>query len=447
MNIVLPLDQDYLHAKYPVSQLLVPDGGVLGGVFRVGGEDTAPDFEMANSSLGNLTAVFPHVRAASGEDASGESIGGSGADVDPELAWLRAVMEGAERYATFAYAENEFVVASGNELGHAAIDLDTVPRCSAREYADPRCPLVQADKSRAIRWVRGWSLVDGCERFVPAVMTHLYFRPTREESFWQMISTGVAAHMTLAAALNAAICEVIERDAIALTWLARLPLPRIEVPKIAPAILAPNLERLRRSPLQHHGFDATTDIGVPCIYAVQTLPGHPLLSQYVNCATDFDAAAAYAKTIREAGPARTVFERGYTHPVDINDFVALEDGAAYMGVPARAEAFEFLLNTSAQVPLDEIGKGLPSGDGARLQFLVGRLRKLGTDVIAVDLTTRELRQLGVRVVRVVIPGLMPMSSIHRARFLGHPRLYQYPRDAGYGVLTEREINPYPQPFA
>jgi ribosomal protein S12 methylthiotransferase accessory factor len=50
-------------------------------------------------------------------------------------------------------------------------------------------------------------------------------------------------------------------------------------------------------------------------------------------------------------------------------------------------------------------------------------------------------------VRVVIPGLMPMSSIHRARFLGHPRLYEYPKAAGFGALTEADINPYPQPFA
>jgi ribosomal protein S12 methylthiotransferase accessory factor len=447
MNKVLSLDQDYLRAKYPVSRLLMPEGGILGGAARVPGDDASPDFEMVNANLGNLTAIFPHVRASSGEDASREPIGGSGADVDPELAWLRAVMEGAERYATFAYAEDEFVVASGVELGAQALDLDTVPRCSAREYADPRCPFVPPDKTRPIRWVRGWSLVDGCERFVPAVMTHLYFRPAAHENFWQMISTGVAAHVTLAAALNSAICEVIERDAIALTWLARLALPRNELPKLPPAALAPNLERLRRSPLQHFCFDATTDVGVPCVYAIQTLEGHPHLSQYVNCATEFDPVLACAKTIREAAPARTVFEDGCEHPADVADFTALEDGASYMGKPARRDAFRFLLDTPRRRALADVGRPAPAGDRERLRFLVQRLREIGTDVIAVDLTTDDLRESGVWVVRVVIPGLMPMSSIHRARFLGHPRLYEYPKAAGFGALTEADINPYPQPFA
>ncbi len=447
MNTVLGFDLEYARAKYPVSRLLHPQGGILSGVARVGGEDTAPDFEMANADLGNLTSIFPHVRAATGEDASREPIGGSGADVDVEQAWLRAVMEGAERYATFAYADDEFVVASAHELGSEALDLDAVPRCSEREYADPRCPFVAPDKSQPIRWVRGWSLMDRRERHVPAVMTHLYFRPTAQENFWQMISTGVAAHVTLAAALISAICEVIERDAIALTWLARLPVPRIEVPKMAPAVLAPNLERLRRSPLQHHCFDATTDVGIPCVYAVQTLDDHPHLSQYVNCATEFDAARAYAKTIREAAPARTVFEQGHAYPADIADFTALEDGAAFMGEPRHRSAFDFLLDTPGRRALRDVGLPAPTGDEARLCFLVERLRALGTDVVAVDLTTQDLRAAGVWVVRVVIPGLMPMSSVHRARFLGHPRLYDYPKSAGFGALCEADVNPLPQPFA
>ena len=34
-----------------------------------------------------------------------------------------------------------------------------------------------------------------------------------------------------------------------------------------------------------------------------------------------------------------------------------------------------------------------------------------------------------------------------ARFLGTPRLYDYPRAAGFGPRSEADINPEPQPFA
>ena len=115
-------------------------------------------------------------------------------------------------------------------------------------------------------------------------VAHLTAR--RGENFWQSISTGVAAHTHLATALASAICEVIERDAIALTWLCRLRLPRIEIDDPVPDVLAPALERLRLSKIQQYFFDATTDLRVPTVYAVQLVAGHDKLSQFVSCATD-----------------------------------------------------------------------------------------------------------------------------------------------------------------
>lgn len=447
MNTVLPLTEAYLRAKYPITRLLSPQGGIMSGVVRMGGEATTPDFHMAATTLGAMNAILPGIAMSDAKDQKAATIGGAGADVDPELAWIRAVMEAAERYACLIHHADECIIASGKELGAEALDLDTVPRCSATEYADPKCPFRPADKSLPMRWVRGYSLIDQCPRMVPLVMTHLGVKPYTEEQFWNMISTGVAAHFDLETALTSAICESIERDAIAMTWLARLPLPRIQIATPAPAVMGPNLGRLQQSLVQHHFFDATTDMGVPTIYAVQTLKGHPHLAQYVNCATDFSAAAAAAKTIRESVPARQVFEDGYQFPADYHDFAELHDGAAYMGRPEMAHAFEFLLKSPNTKMLDEVEMERPLNKHEKLQFLLRRLRDKKMDAIAVDLTTDELRELGIWVVRVVIPGLMPMSTYYRGLFLGHPRLYEYPASAGYGRFTEADVNRLPQPFA
>jgi ribosomal protein S12 methylthiotransferase accessory factor len=447
VNTVLPLTEAYLRGKYPLTKLLSPQGGLMSGVVRMGGEPTSPDFNIAACTLGNMHAIFPHLAMSDDPTKVPPPIGGAGADIDPELAWIRAAMEAAERYACLADYADEFIIATASELGSDAMDLDTVPRCSSKEYADPKCPFKPVDKNVPIRWVRGYSLIDQCYRMVPVVMTHLGIRAHEGEQFWNMISTGVAAHFDLETALNSAICESIERDAIAMTWLARLPLPKIQIVAPAPAVLGPNLGRLNQGLVQHHFFDATTDMGVPTIYAVQVLDGHPHLAQYVNCATDFNAAAACAKTIREAAPARPVFEEGYSFPADFNDFAELHDGAAYMGRPELAHAYEFLLKSANAKLLSAVEMEAPLGKHARLQFLLNRLRAKNMDAIVVDLTTDELRALGIWVVRVVIPGLMPMSTHYRGRFLGHQRLYDYPASAGYGRMTEADINPFPQPFA
>jgi ribosomal protein S12 methylthiotransferase accessory factor len=183
------------------------------------------------------------------------------------------------------------------------------------------------------------------------------------------------------------------------------------------------------------------------VYAVQTLEGCDRMAQYVNCSTEFDASVAYAKTIREAGPARVVFEDGYTPPDNVEDFQSLYDGAAYLGRPEHRHEFNFLLNTPNQIDLANVKLAAPSDDKSRLNFLINRLREMDMEIIAVDLTTDELRELGIWVVRVVIPGLMPMSVDYRAKFLGTPRLYDYYKKAGFGTITEEDINRAPQPFA
>jgi ribosomal protein S12 methylthiotransferase accessory factor len=442
------LDEIALRDRYPFARLWRSIGTPVKGDIEIPeSEPTAPDFSIRVAELGNLTPIFPHVSSRYGTDARDEPLGGAGADVDPELAWLRAVVEAAERYASMAADDRDFTVASAHELGSVAMDLDRVPRLSDREYADPKCPLRRPDKAAPIRWARGYSLVDRCERWVPAVMACLYVSPTPAEWFWSQISTGIAAHTRLTAALISAICENIERDAIALTWLARLPLPRIDVGAPPPPALAANLRVLDRGLVRHHLFDATTDLGIPTAYAIQLLDGHPKLSQYVNCATDLSAAAACAKTMREAAPGRTVFQLPRSVPDDVNEFTSLFDGATLLGRPEHRGEFEFLLSTPHRRPLRDVGIEPPAGEPERLRFLLGRLAALGMDAIAVDLTTDELRDVGLWAVRVVTPDLMPMSVTHRARYLGHPRLYEYPEKAGFGKLTEDRINPAPQPFA
>jgi len=446
MNKFLALGDRYLRRTYPVASLLHPDGGVLSGLVRLSGGH-ATDFEIAATDLSNLTKIFPHLSGTNGVDVSNDSIGGAGADVDPELAWIRAVMEGAERYATLASSEVDFIIASGNELGASCIDLDQLPRCSKRELSDPKCTYIAPDKGSPIRWAKGYSLTNKCERLVPAVMSHLYLNPSPAEKFWQMISTGVAAHVTLEAALVSAICEVIERDAIAISWLAKLALPHIELPPTLPAELGPNYNSLKHGQVQHYFYDATTDVGIPTVYAVQTLQGCENLAQYVNCSTEFNAAQACAKTIREAAPARIVFEDGYTPPANVEDFQTLYDGASYLGRPENRKEFDFLLNSPNRIKLQDMSLDAPEDDRGRLNFLVNRLKEMDMEVIAIDLTTDELRERGAWVVRAVIPGLMPMSSDYRARFLGTPRLYEYPKNAGFGSITENDINRAPQPFA
>jgi ribosomal protein S12 methylthiotransferase accessory factor len=440
------LDDARLRETYRFAELVRPHVGLIERVPFLSIEPGEVDLEIAATSLGNLTLTFPHVSNADGTDMRDEAIGGGGADVDPELSWVRAVVEGAERYSSMAHTASDFVVATADELGAAAVDLAGIPRCSDAEHADPSCPLRPARSDVPIRWVRGVSLADMEDRHVPAVMAHLYLKPWPSEQFWLPISTGVAAHTCLSAAVDAAICEGIERDAMALAWLLRLELPRIKPPRGVSSPLANLLGRLARSRVEHVAFDATTDLGVPTVFAVQVTEGHPSCELFVSCATDMDPEVAYAKAIREASPGRAILGGAPPCPASVEDFTELTDGATYYGRGGHREDFDFLLAGDATTTLDTMReRAAPATAGwDRTKLLLARLREHEMDAIAVDLTADEVRDAGLWVVRVVIPQLVPISFVHRARYLGTARLLDQARLRGRDGAG---FNPSPLPFA
>lgn len=396
------------------------------------------------AQTGRLSVLYPAeagLRAVSWTDVVSK---GYALDTTKTSSNTRALFEAFERYASSVFVKDEVVTASQNELGAAAMDLAAVPRCSDHEYSDSKCPLRPADPSKPIRWVKAVTLGSGRECYVPLVMSHLYVRANKHEYFWNQISTGVAAHTDLKTAIVSAILEVIERDAIALTWLTRQPLAEI-LPGGGEAMRL--LTLAQRSGCRFELFDATTDVGIPTVYGVQRRPHHQSLAQLVACATGYDADNVYRKTLYELAQLNYVDWESSVPPEDPHDITSLIDGAIYMAKPQRAEAFDFLSAGRQTRKLEHMASQKPLGDTDRIADLRNRLARLGCEVYLVNLTTDDLAQAGVHVVRAIVPGLLPMSPVYRARYLGHPRLYDYARHMGLADFSERDVNPYPQPFA
>ncbi|MEV0113246.1 YcaO-like family protein [Streptomyces sp. NPDC050844] len=426
---------------------LVGPYGVVERTHRLPNHPGDPRFPIYSASLGEIGHVADNVAESTrGRSARGEMDGAGGA-ADPERAARLSVAEALERYATSLVQPASVIWATAEELGEDAIDLTTLPRCSEQELSHPRALTFDIDTTSPMRWVRGWSLTLEKPQWVPAVGVWMHIPPqSRGERYANPISTGCATHTDLAQALVNAVCEVVERDAIALTWYQRLALPRIEFDAV-PENLAPFLEKSRNSLVETAFFDATTDLGIPTVYSVDLTPHNEVLGQMVMCNTSLDPADSIAKIIRESASSRIAMQVQREIPESVDDFLHVFHGASYMGRPERRGDYDFLLEGDTHRPFSALPT-LTSGDsGQDLALLVNRLKQAGCNVIAVECTTDEARDVGFRVVRVIIPELMPLSFTHRARFLAHPRLYEEPARMGYPVRSEAEINPLPQPFA
>lgn len=421
---------------------LVSPYGVVSRVWPRRPAPGLPELNIHLASVGSAAAY--HEGFTQGRPV--RSVHGSGLDLgDANTARLIAIAEAAERYASGDAMGEPVRWARAAELEGAVIDAASIPRCSARELALPGCPLPPLDPEAVIRWVRGTDLVSGEPTWVPAVMAAYGLSTiTAAERFWYRISTGYAVHTDPVEALVRGLCEVIERDAVAVTWLQRLPLPLVGDQKRS-SLLEDVLAWSERHFVDTYLFDATSNLGVPTVYCLQVAQFDAKMRQAVSCATGRTIASAAESALLEALRYRLP---GLELPdaKDPGDFSDITDGAAYMGRPEHAEAFDFLV-AGAHLRIAPPPPALPEHSAEALAQITGNLAANGMRAIAVDRTPRELAVAGLTAVCIVVPELQPMSLLPRARYLGHPRLYEAPRLMGFPSYPEEELNPWPQPFA
>jgi ribosomal protein S12 methylthiotransferase accessory factor len=84
-----------------------------------------------------------------------------------------------------------------------------------------------------------------------------------------------------------------------------------------------------------------------------------------------------------------------------------------------------------------------------LQDILDRFRRLGLEVIVVDQTSPITKRNGLFCVKVLIPGMLPMTfGHHLIRIRGLERVLNVPVKLGFYTqpLTYEQLNPYPHPF-
>ncbi|WP_437943682.1 YcaO-like family protein [Sorangium sp. So ce281] len=395
--------------------------------------------------LGRPAALHP------GPSRTGSKLGsltGSGTAVDETTAQIRAVCEALERYCGVMYPTEGVLRATPRSLGDRALDPARLPRCSARERA--RAPsafrLREPDPDRDELWVRGFSLTHERPIWVPLTATYMGLPlPIREHALFPL-STGFAAGAGFRQAILSGLCEVIERDSLALFWLHQLRMPRIAPGSARSPLVAALLRSAEAAGTETALLDLTTDVGVPVIGAVQTC-AHSAPHAIAMAACRPDGEAAAARVLEEVGSLRVALSEP-APPVTRASFFADADqtpesfGRLYAG-PDGPARFAF---ATREAPVATAFPRPIEGDDP-LAAIVARLAALGMEVVAVDVTMPEVRDFGIVVVKVIVPELLPISFTHHARYLAHPRLYDAPERLGYGARTEESITDDPIPFA
>ncbi|ESS10170.1 MAG: thiazole/oxazole-forming peptide maturase, SagD family component [uncultured archaeon A07HN63] len=370
-----------------------------------------------------------------------------GAAFADEAARVATYGEAIERYCGCLYQEAALRTAAYTDLTEPALDPTAVVNFSEpqRRAVDEGTDLCERDDE--LSWVAGEALDTGDTAFVPAQLVYLSYPPAAEPFIRNPVSSGLAAGESREMAIHNGCCELVERDAFMTYYLTETELPGID-PASAPPRVRRLIDRVTAHGLAVTLLDATTDLGIPVVIAV-------LIDREASPAVTVAAAAGRSiPDVIESALAEAVQTRlSAIHRLDATDRspadVAVEeitefaDRALFWAAQDRISDLDFWIDSDRETTVD----AMEPDDDSPLDP-IERVTAAGYDLYAVDVTTRDVSNLGCSVQRVIAPRLQPLYLVERLRYFGGERLYETPVEMGYRDTKPREtdLNTVPHPF-
>ncbi|GAA2559788.1 YcaO-like family protein [Pseudonocardia hydrocarbonoxydans] len=418
----------------PTSALVDP---LLGIVRRLVDGAPVPGAPRAYTSV---TAEVADARRLGAWPADRVSLGTTFGDVAGARA--AAVGEAVERYCGNRVPPG-LRYATAAELraeGRAHLGPADLPFFAPWQHAEPGWPFRPFTEDLRIAWVVGCE--DGAgECLVPASWVHLNHHSgarRREPRLHALNYAGIATGTDADDALRRGLLELVERDALELWWHLGGPSRGIPVDAV-PGLTA----ALAGTRLSVHLVELPTELPVACTAAVVVDPETGIVGG--GGAARFDPAEAATKAVLEAVHT-WVFTRGLLD-ADGWVFAAIRAGVLAEGLylPHRADRrhlddagprFAAVRDLGAQVQVwmdprvqeAHLGRftappeqaALPDGPVGDLAALRAALARSGSRVVHVDLTTPDVAETPLRVVRACATGLVPNAPA-AFRYVGLPR--------------------------
>ncbi|MEU6061873.1 YcaO-like family protein [Streptomyces sp. NPDC047097] len=421
----------------PLDALVDPVCGLIRAVAPVDHPEGAPPRYTA------MTADVSDARRFGAWPADRVSLGTTFGD--PEGARITAIAEAAERYCGNRLpppghpdAPRRATAADLRAEGLRLYGPEELPGYADWQYARPGFPYQRLTPDTPALWARGSE--DGRDCWAPVALTHLNWRQGELRSLprtHHLNYAGIATGQGLDDAVERALLEIVERDALELWWHLDGPTRGIDPASV------PGLDR----DLAGCGLDVWI-VEMPSEFApcMAALVHDPALGVHAaGFACRLDPAEAARKAVLEAvhtwvfsqgaveadGWVFRAIEAGLLAPglyLDHRpdrrylddcgpDFARVRDLGAHVQVwldprtaPLARRFTEPALGTIAVTDLR---------DGSRAE-LDARLAEGGHRVITFDLTTEDVAETPLRVARVLVSGLIPNAPAAFA-YVGCPR--------------------------
>jgi len=429
-----------LQAADLYSQLVGRRTGILKEVYESPRLQGEPEIRSYSARMCDLSRL--------GKEPGTTACGGAG--FSREEALLACLGEAVERYCCQFHKEDGLVLGSHENVTGPAVNPRSWALFSQKQYFSRSFPFAPMTRGTPLWWTWAESLTEKRVKLVPACMVYMPY-PQRhpEPLITPAISTGLSCANTVEEAALKSLYEIVERDALAITWLKEV--PTWELTDLPEDIL----RTFNSGPIHYCAYDLTSDADIP-VYLVLSIGNSDwgkLIT--VGTAAGLDPLAALKKAFLENAHGRLclmALKRDNPKWLPTEDFTnvtSFHDHALVL--TCRPDLLDQLwfLGARGKRPFKADLSWGSEDHGYTLSACVHRLEQLGLETLMKDLTTCDIDNLGLRVVRTMIPGMHPLHGDHRLPFLGGKRLQEAASVfcvAPDDVLAPERFNPIPHPL-
>lgn len=346
---------------------------------------------------------------------------------------VSGVCEALERFSGVWSPGIPEIRSSWQDLERRALHPHDQLQFSEHQYAtrtewntDPRNRLQRVpnpfDETREVGFTPAWSLTKQEEVLIPAGLVW-FGHPDLQDHFYAVTdSNGGAAGNTLDEAVLQGLCEIYERDAVALWWFNRVARPAVDLDSFQDDYIARMREFYATMDRDIWVLDLSNDLAVPTFAAVSRRH-HEVEDIMVAFGAHPDPDIALFRALTE-----------------LNQFLPFiadrdEDGNTIYGVDDAATLAWCTTTTLAKDPWvapdpeappvtrDQLLRPLPETLGDLVQYCVDDLERAGIETVVVNQTRPDIE---LSVAKVFAPGMR-----HFWKRTGPGRVYDVPVSLGW----------------
>lgn len=322
---------------------------------------------------------------------------GFGFSDDAQLAEIKAIGEGLERFCGVNFSSRDAIHATWNEISASAIHPRACLQYEESQYLQKDFPLQRFDESKICEWVPAYRYKTRERILVHADLV----RMSHASRIAKTSSIGMAIHTDIEVAQESALLELIERDHLAIAFWHGKAGKHLDLEDMPDQILI-HIKSLYNEGFRVYALLYLFDLNVPVVlWLAFRSTGLPYFLK--GCASHQNIDVACERSFDELLRSFIYYKK---HPFvfESNSQGATKNLMFYQAADVESR-LNFLFDDVATASMD-------NKEVAHSKSIFDRFEELGMSVFFVKMSHPLVADLGMECVRAIVPGLVrtPLGS-------------------------------------